>query len=442
VSTPTEGVRRLWLVAAGVVIAAATVAVVAGWSISGGGSDGPTSTARAYANTVLAYNGKPFTANGKAICGFFTPHLQQVYADQAAQQGATTSAQATCSFLLNGGIGYPHENTKSHFVGGRLVSVGGERRVVAQGVSYVGVSLRARFDGEWSGYAIGHRSGERFSRIVDDMVWLQQLPGGRWRLAKPSLILDAALASDILIDPAVRARLTPPLAPPPDPQLLTQAERRAADTHAYRASLRTPEHGRLSCPGHATVYQDSHNDLYGYGPTAKGGYGPIHRTNSSNGDIDKVAVTYNGLGRGACVTVTFTTAPRSPLAIDFNPTGADLFDAQVYLVDNNKVRAGTMSADHYQLPNPPAGDPFATQALHSQSVTAVAVSDRTVSFRVAPETALGIHPQPNISAKPLRWIVRVTVPSQNASDLVPGTNPKPSENLGIDQATGRVVSRY
>jgi hypothetical protein len=352
-----------------------------------------------------------------------------VYDEQAVEQEGA-GVHASCGFLLHGEIGYPHENAKSDFVGGRLLQVGAERRVVRQGVHYIGVRLRARIEGEWSGYAVGHRSGERFSRTIDDIVWLQQLPDGRWALPKPSLILDAALAADILIDPAPRARSTSALAPPPDPQLLTHAEQQAADTRDYHASLRTPEQGQLSCRGHATVYHDSRDDFYGSG-----------RNRSPNGDIDQVAVVYPGLGGGACVSVTFTTPPRPPLAIDFSPAGVDLLDVQVYMIGGGRVRAGTMSGDQYQVAKPPPGDPFSSQALYPQTVTAVAVSKRTVSFRVAPDTVLGIHPTASSGAKPLRWLVRVTVP-QRGSDVVPGANPSTSENLAVDQTTGKVVDRY
>jgi hypothetical protein len=59
--------------------------------------------------------------------------------------------------------------------------------VTRHGVRYVGVSLQARIDSAWTGYAVGRRAEARFSRIVEDIVWLQQVRSGTWRLAKPSL---------------------------------------------------------------------------------------------------------------------------------------------------------------------------------------------------------------------------------------------------------------
>jgi hypothetical protein len=411
-------------------------AVAVGFRRSGG--DGPRATVRAYAQAVFAYGGKPVTADGDRICRFFTPHLRQVYDEEAAQRGA----KGGCGSLLHVAIGYPHENAESDFVGGRLLRVGGERHVTRHGVRYIGVSLQARIDSAWTGYAVGRRAGARFSRIVKDIVWLQQVRSGTWRLAKPSLILDVALAPDFLIEPRARAASTPPLAPPPDPKLLTHAERLASDERAYRASLRTPRRNALECAGRTTVYRDATGDVYRYGTDASGHYGPTLSVGAKNGDIERVGVTYNGLGRGACVSITFTAPPRGPLAIAFDPTGADLFDSQVFLIAGGKVRAGTMSSDSYELAAPRPGDPFSAEVLHPQSVTAVAVSGRSVSFLVAPESVLGIHPSASVTAQPLRWSVRASIPRQVASDVVPGRNPEHVVDLGVDQATGRVVRRY
>jgi len=192
VITPTLGAvlgiarQRGLCVAATIVVAATFVAAAADGRTRAGGR-GPISTARVYAHAVLGFDGKPFTADGNAICRFFTAHLRQVYDEQAVEQEGA-GVHASCGFLLHGEIGYPHENAKSDFVGGRLLQVGAERRVVRQGVHYIGVRLRARIEGEWSGYAVGHRSGERFSRTIDDIVWLPSCPtvAGRFRNRRSS----------------------------------------------------------------------------------------------------------------------------------------------------------------------------------------------------------------------------------------------------------------
>src|SRR5581483_1614531 len=230
--------RRRLATACVVLAASGAIAAIAS-SQSAGGSDSASQAARAYVQAVLAYSGKPLGADGKTICGSFAPHLRQVFDERAAQQGVP-AREATCAYLLHLVIGYPHENEQSRFVGGHLLHMGGERAVVRQGVRYIGISLEARVEGEWSGYAAGHRNGTRFSRSVHDVVWLAPLPGGRFGVAKPSLVLDVAFDSDILVDPRVKAALGSPLDPPPDPNYLTTAEQQAADVRAYRASLRTP----------------------------------------------------------------------------------------------------------------------------------------------------------------------------------------------------------
>jgi hypothetical protein len=222
---------------------------------------------------------------------------------------------------------------------------------------------------------------------------------------------------------------------------MTNGELVAADERSYRASLRTPRSGLLRCRGNTTVYRDKHDDLFGYGRISATRFGPIHRR-SSNGDIDRVAVTYRGLGHGACVAVTFTRPPKGPFEIDFNPVGGgDMAYVAVYLLSQGKVRAGSINGNDYHLNTYPADDPSPRTRLDSRAVKAVAADHSTVSFQVASGAAFGYRPPSSTLALPLRW--SVTASSARSSDAVPGSGPQQGQDdLAIEQASGKVVKRY
>jgi hypothetical protein len=115
----------------------------------------------------------------------------------AAKTDPTFRGPDDCAHVIRILIGYPHENMGYRFTGGKLISIGRSREATVGAHRYVGVDVRVSLRTEANAsYAPMGRVAP--SPTVTDTVWLARSERGRWRTAKASLTLAAALNGDVL----------------------------------------------------------------------------------------------------------------------------------------------------------------------------------------------------------------------------------------------------
>lgn len=385
----------------------------------GGTQGSATSVTRSYEEAILS-------RDGDALCATFTLKLREVIGEQLAREQSVDAAgtRFDCGSFYHVRIGYPHENVEKQFVTGTLLSVGSSRQVRREGVLYVKVPAKLRFDYVYTGYSTSHRRGAKGTTTFEDAVWLAKSKDGRWGVVKPSLALVAASAPTVLDEAYTVAHVN---APPPDPDYsMNRAERTAWEAADYKASFRRRvRHSPLTCHGERVSVEDPLRDSVTY-PTGSA----LHPVAALDGN-DVERVTIQAAGHSICVAVTFRKKPTGHLSIGFTPRLPRTFFPEfiVELDPTLGARGGGLTVGYRYFRG--------GQQLSQKAVKEISMYRSTVAFVAAAGVAR--PPSPPISPRRLTdfyWRLRTSAPT--GSDQVP--NQPRGGYLMIRQSDGHAVT--
>jgi hypothetical protein len=191
------------------------------------GASSPEETVRVYVDGINA-------RNGKAVC--------ELLLDSAAYE-LRIPDWGECPKFVSAFVGYVETNPEHGFHQAKIVAI---KRGETEG-ELLGMKVRLSVE----------RDEGRDRDPLDDVIWLVQRDD-RWRVAKPSGLLQAAFGSyqvpaDILEAPDLAAQ---------EKRYQKALARERDEEGAEQATFKEPEEGVLYCGGPQTAFDDVGHDLY------------------------------------------------------------------------------------------------------------------------------------------------------------------------------------